>query len=490
MDQVQGARTSADEDVRVDQAGLLTAGAFAGGSGGRVADRFAVGAGRVAAVLRLPVVAMMSLVGGFVPEPQASPGLFRAVLLLYAVWALAVVWWVFRRPVPGWLSWLTTGVDLAVLVVLAAASNGATSQLQPFFYLFPIGVAIHCRPALTATVGAVMAGGYAAVWLSNLGEDGGPGLPAVVWLHFGMLLWLAVATTAVTAVLVRRSAGVLNLLAVQRQLTAESLAGQERQRARVAEDLHDGPLQNLIAARRNLEELGDLLPGNHLLDQTDTLLRDTAMSLRGTVTVLHPQVLAQLGLAPALAELIARQLDRRRITVHTNLADVGRPPSQDLLYSTARELLSNVVRHAGAANVWIDLTHDDGWLSLTVTDDGFGLEPDVLSERLANGHIGLAAHALRTAELGGQLRVEAREPHGTTVHVAIPDDDAHAGATPPGAGSAGRESTRRQRTAGAVAASNGPEQVTLPADSAHHRRVGRRADRGPAPPIGGQEFTP
>jgi len=396
----------------------------AAATGSRVADRFAVGAGQVAAVLRLPVVAMMSLVGSFVPEPQASPGLFRGVLLVYALWSLTVVWWVFRWPVPGWLSWLTTAVDLGVLIVLAGASNGATSQLQPFFYLFPIGVAIHCRPALTATVGAVMAGGYAVIWLGNLGRDGGPGLPAVVWLHFGMLVWLAVATTAVTSVLVRRSAGVLDLIEVQRQLTAESLGGQQRERARIAEDLHDGPLQNLIAARRNLEELGDLLPENGLLDQTDELLRDTAMSLRGTVTVLHPQVLAQLGLAPALAELVARQLDRRRIAVHADLAEVGQVGTQDVVYSTARELLSNVVRHAGAANVWISLEHTDGWLRLTVTDDGSGLDTDALAGRLADGHIGLAAHALRIGELGGQLHVRPRLPQGTTVHVEVPADPA------------------------------------------------------------------
>jgi two-component system, NarL family, sensor kinase len=386
----------------------------------RVTDRFAVGAGRITAVLRLPMVAMMAMVGTVVREAQAVPGLYRTVLVLYAVWALGVLWWVFRRPVAGWASWLTTSVDLATLVVLAAASSGPTTYLTPLFYLYPIAVAFHHRPALTATVGVVISAGYAAVWLDNLGVAGGPGLPSVVWLHFVMLLWLAAATTVLTDVLVRRSAGVLELLDVQRQLTAASLATEAEQRARIAEDLHDGALQNLIATRRNLEELADLLPGNALLAQSDVLVRETTASLRGTVSALHPQVLTQLGLAAALAELGLLLGAQGHLTVHTDLSDVGHHGTEDLLYSTARELLANTTKHAGATTVWIALHQRHGRLHLRISDDGTGFDPAGIPRSVATGHIGLASHATRIRSAGGSLTIRSRRPHGTDVSVDLP----------------------------------------------------------------------
>lgn len=396
-----------------------------------VAATFAGPAARLTGWFRLPLVLLLGLVGPVVIEPRLNVGAYRTMLTVYAVWAVSVVYWAHRRHIPRSFGWVSTMVDLLILVLLAAVGNGPTSYLQPFFLLQPIIVILQLRPLLTAAVGLSIAGSYAAVWLPNLGQNGGPGIPGVVWLHFGLLVWVAAVTTASTAFLVGRSASVLTLMRSRQKLISESISIEERERARLAEELHDGPLQNLIAARRNLEDLADLVPDHPLMIQTDTLLHSSTAALRGTVTVLHPQVLSQVGLAAALEELALQRSSTGRLTVHHDLEDVGHPPGEALIYSTARELLANVDKHAQADNAWVTLARHGDVIRLTVEDDGIGMTE---AENNTGNHIGLATHGLRVANAGGQLWVGAGRPicpsngggrgRGTSAVLTLPDSGA------------------------------------------------------------------
>jgi len=85
----------------------------------------------------------------------------------------------------------------------------------------------------------------------------------------------------------------------------------------------------------------------------------------------------------------------------------------------ARELLTNVSRHANAHRVALDLFDEGDDVTLNVRDDGVGMDPAVLSLRLSEGHIGLASHRARIETLGGT--VEFRPvTHGTWVAVRLP----------------------------------------------------------------------
>jgi two-component system NarL family sensor kinase len=117
----------------------------------------------------------------------------------------------------------------------------------------------------------------------------------MVYTHFGCLLWLAVAMTALCFVLARRSMRVKALQEMRRQLVSEAMASDERRNREVAEHLHDGPLQTLLAARLELDEVRERHP-DPALDMVRAALQETAKGLRSTVTELHPQVLAQLEL--------------------------------------------------------------------------------------------------------------------------------------------------------------------------------------------------
>ena len=134
-------------------------------------------------------------------------------------------------------------------------------------------------------------------------------------------------------------------------------------------------------------------------------LQETAAGLRSTVTRLHPQVLAQLGLTAGVRELLRQFQSRYDIDVIAELEEVGKPQSQSLLYRAARELLTNVGKHAGATTVRVSLLRRGDRVILTVADDGSGFDPSIVGNSLAEGHIGLGSLLARLDAMGGSMRI-------------------------------------------------------------------------------------
>lgn len=286
----------------------------------RVVRRYTTEAVRVTAVLRLPLIGLMALLGPVIHVSHWQPDVFTGLLIVYAL--VAVIWLavVLMREVGPWAGWASTAVDVTAVLALCIASGGATSVLLPVFFLLPISVAFQYRPRLTAIVGLCTAVGYQAVWIVYSKRDDAVGFPDEVYLYVGFLLWLAAATTALSYVLVRRSATVISLLDVRKQLVAESMDAEQRERRQLAENVHDGPLQNVLAARLDVEEALERHPDDRLT-AAESALREAAGQLRSTVTTLHPQVLAQLGLTAALRELADTH-------AHRGGAECGRPSTR------------------------------------------------------------------------------------------------------------------------------------------------------------------
>jgi two-component system NarL family sensor kinase len=389
----------------------------------RIVDYFAAEPVRVSALLRLPLIALMGFLVWLWEVDSWLPGVYTAILGAYAVvavlWAVAV----FRGPVPSWGGWISTGVDMLAVVSLCVVSGGATAALLPVFFLLPLSVAFGDRPVLTGVLGISTAACYLGAWIIYSKRDDHIGLPDVVYLQFGFLLWLAVATTALCLVLTRRASRVRVLLDVRRRLVAESMQADERTNRDLAEHLHDGPLQTLLAARMELDEVRERLP-DPALDMVYAALNETAAGLRSTVTALHPQVLAQLGLAPGVRELLRQSETRGDFIIEADLEDVGRPASQALLYRAARELLANINKHARATEVTVRLYRAGDRIVLTVADDGAGFEPSIVEQRVAEGHIGLASLQARFDSMGGAMAIESTIGHGTLVTVTSPPEQA------------------------------------------------------------------
>jgi two-component system, NarL family, sensor kinase len=140
-------------------------------------------------------------------------------------------------------------------------------------------------------------------------------------------------------------------------------------------------------------------------------------------------VLKEAGLETALGTVAQRTARRGGFRIRLDLHYPRRHPQERLLLAAARELLVNASQYAEANNVSVRLAEVGGELSLTITDDGRGFSPSELNERLAEGHIGLAAQRLRVESAGGTFDVRSSPGWGTTVEIRLPSDSGRTGLT-------------------------------------------------------------
>ena len=374
----------------------------------------------IRSLLRL---ALIALIAGLVSVSHVAHWLSTAfVALLVAYGVATVAWMVFllRYPYRGWYSWASTIVDVLFVVALCVVSGGATVWLLPVFFLLPIPVVFLDNPLVTAALGLAAAFGYLGVWFVYALHDERVSIPGVVYAQFGALLWLAVALTGLAYALKRRAARVESLLEVRRRLVSEVLQADARNSRLLSEQLHDGPLQNLLAARLDLNALR-ANPTEANIDRVEAALMESAAALRSAVSTLHPKVLDQAGLTAAIRLLITAHEQRWEVPIDADLDEVGRPAGQDMLYRAARELLTNAVKHAAPTRLRVRLRDDGDAVTLAVADDGVGFDPDVVADRVARGHIGLASLVDGIEAMGGSVRIDTGPETGTTVTVTLPE---------------------------------------------------------------------
>lgn len=374
---------------------------------------------RLSAFLRLPLICLMVFLVSVWEVEHWMPLAYAAILGTYSVVALAWIVVVMRRSVPAWAGWVSTLIDVATVLALCVVSGGATVALLPVFFLLPVSVAFQERPALQALVGVSTALGYLGVWWVYSKRSERVELPRLAYTNFGLLLWLAVAMTALCYILSRTAARVAALLDMRRALVAEAMRADERQTRVLAEQLHDGPLQDLLAARLELDDLRERYD-DPALDAAYQAVLETATQLRRAVVGLHPQVLTEVGLTAALRELIGDYERRGSFTIEARLDEVGRPLSQSLLYRAAREFLANAYKYSQADTVRVDLARTAKVFRLSVADDGVGFDTRSLAHCVSKGHIGLASLTVRTEAIGGSLAVASEVGAGTRAVLTVP----------------------------------------------------------------------
>jgi two-component system, NarL family, sensor kinase len=367
--------------------------------------------------LRWVLVAFVALTVAFVPPPYARLPC-ALVAAGYAVFALVAGAWSRHggtRAVR--LGWLALLVDLAVLGSLTlltgikAPDSWTSDVLTTGFLLLPVLAATQLRPRVCAAVVVPTVVVYLVAAIANQEANAEPW--ASILLRSAVAAGVAAGAVALSRIQRSRVTTIGDLLQVRGDLLAEMGAIEERERTRLSEHLHDGALQYVLAARMDLDdarETGD----PEAFDRLDRALTETSRLLRSTVAELHPAVLAKAGLPAALRELAATAAARGGFTVEVS-TDWPEPSALDpLLHRTARELLANVEKHAGASHVEVTLTRDDGWAHLTVSDDGVGL-----GEPADPAHIGIASHTVRIEAAGGHLTLAPGHP-GTVAGVTLP----------------------------------------------------------------------
>jgi len=189
----------------------------------------------------------------------------------------------------------------------------------------------------------------------------------------------------------------------------------------IRREIHDGLGPSLAGIRLGLQGARNLLDtdpaaGRELLAHLQDEVEAATNGVRNLSHHLLPPVLDELGLAAALSEL-AHRYDGHGLAVEVEadrLDDLD-PQLAAAAYGIASEAVTNVARHAGATRCWVSaLRHVDGYLVLTVEDDGRGV-PDG-----ATPGVGSRSMRERASEQGGRLEVGPREGGGTRVRATLP----------------------------------------------------------------------
>jgi two-component system, sensor histidine kinase and response regulator len=212
--------------------------------------------------------------------------------------------------------------------------------------------------------------------------------------------------------------------ATLRKLSAELVLVEERERRRIASELHDGPAQRLALSKMNLGRLRNSLgyESQPTLEDIFLNLNLTLQELRTLMVQLSPPALYELGLGPAVEWLAESILGKQGITYRVDSAETYADLPEEtrvFLFQAIRELLINIVKHASAARASVSINTHDGDLVIEILDDGIGMQkPPDKTPNLERGGFGLFALRDRIDMLGGQIYISVS--NGTHVTLQVP----------------------------------------------------------------------
>lgn len=211
-----------------------------------------------------------------------------------------------------------------------------------------------------------------------------------------------------------------------RRLSGRLMTMQDEERRRIAREIHDGLGQELAAAKMILDGIivKDPSPAVQRASVEASQLVDRAIQqVRSISHLLHPPLLDEVGLVSALRWFLEGLSERSGIEIRLEVepADVGRLKSEveTAIFRIVQEALTNMFRHSGARNGIVRLLEKEGNIVVTISDDGKGIEQEVIQLRPESVGIGIGGMRQRVTELGGRLRLANANP-GTIVEVIIP----------------------------------------------------------------------
>lgn len=195
------------------------------------------------------------------------------------------------------------------------------------------------------------------------------------------------------------------------------LQGQEKERDRIARDLHDGVGNMLTTIKMQLNSLKD---ANGTLHETSQLVNDTHAEVRRISHHMMPVSLQKLGLSKAVEELCRKNNQGNGTQFH--FETFGELPRMDaerevMIYRICEELIQNATKHAQAKNVIVQFSTEDRALTITVEDDGIGITPQLSNESQG---LGLKSIETRLKFLHGTWTLDSRPGIGTTIQMEIP----------------------------------------------------------------------
>ena len=225
----------------------------------------------------------------------------------------------------------------------------------------------------------------------------------------------------------KRTAELLHTQARLRTMAQALTLTEQRERKRMATELHDYLAQLLVLGKMKLSQTHAQIrntggPVASVFEEIDQTLDKALDYTRTLIAELSPPVLHEFGLPMAL-QWLADQMKKHRLTVDVRLGTSELPLTENqaiLLFHSARELLINAAKHAGTNKAALTLDLVENMLTIAVQDQGKGFKTDGLEPHQPGQHFGLFSIKERMEELGGWLRVESTPGKGTTVTLGLP----------------------------------------------------------------------
>jgi PAS domain S-box-containing protein len=210
-----------------------------------------------------------------------------------------------------------------------------------------------------------------------------------------------------------------------RELSNHLQGVREEERARIAREVHDELGQALTGLKLEIAAIVQRLSARNRtliprLRSMSDVVDGTIQSVRRISTELRPVILDELGLVPAIEWFAAGWQRRTGIACGVSVTQPEEylPPDISVaLFRIVQEALTNVVRHAEATQVSLELHQTANSLTLTIRDDGTGIGAERIRDRKS---VGLSGMRERAAALGGELTISTASGQGTTIMVSIP----------------------------------------------------------------------
>jgi len=250
---------------------------------------------------------------------------------------------------------------------------------------------------------------------------------------------LLVFGLAVLPLSLRLARGVERAHMERERMTQHALLSSELERRRIAQDLHDGVIQDLAGAgfvlplvAERVRESRAAPQDGELLSRLHDLVTLNVQRLRSMMAEVYPPDLTGEGLCPAIENLVLETAEQVDTEVHVDPELRLGEGAARLAYRIVREGLRNVVKHADATTAVVEIRREDGWVLVLVADDGKGIEgltTDATGEDDAGGgfpevegHLGLRLLRDSVHDAHGHLELVPNRPQGTRLRARFMED--------------------------------------------------------------------
>jgi signal transduction histidine kinase len=405
----------------------------------------ALAAERSIAAIRVVIITFNSLIYYFLMDQSVTiPWLAYLIIVMSAVYGLTVFLFEPYRHYPVMRSSYFTSISDAIFITLwLYATGGSSSPFYVLLYASIIAIAFRYNFRETMIAAAIYAASY-HVLLALLGQL--TTHESDIAVRTGYIFLIAAIGALFAREMVQQTRAKFELrylthrleqeISERMRIAAELTEARQRlsesreaERLHLAQELHDGPVQDLYGVRFQLGELVESPAGAGInqvgVSELQTSIQHVIKTLRDICGELRPPALAPFGLEIAIRSHAAHfQKTHPDLAVSLDLSSDGLNLPERVrltLFRIYQQALNNVIHHAQARAVFVQLAATAEQIVLTIQDDGCGfVVPPNWLEFARHGHMGLLGAAERAEAIGGKLEIISAVGEGTVLRVVAP----------------------------------------------------------------------